>query len=407
MRPARRTSGIPPSPIRKLVPYAEQARSRGKTVIHLNIGQPDLPLPASIVNSFRSLFPEIPAYTHSAGERTFREVVAQYYQRWNLSLDPEREILTTAGASEALIFTFLALLDPGDHVLIPEPMYANYISFVRMCGGDIIPVPTSIEEGFRLPPPEEWRTWIDKNTRAILLCNPGNPTGTWFSPEEMEAVLKVAEEYDLWLIVDEVYREFLFAPGMKPYSVLTLAQKDPLLESRVVVIDSFSKRMNLCGVRTGMVITRNRELQEILLRMAQARLSPPLSGQLLVQAVLHSYPQWISEVVDAFARRYRVAMEILQGFPDTHVGNPRGAFYTMAKLPVDNAETFCQWLLTDFESDDGQRATIMLAPGNGFYVSPGRGEQEVRIAFVVHEDRLRYALELLRIAIDQYNRIGA
>ncbi len=395
---SKKISSLPFSPIRKLVPFAERAEQQGIKIYKLNIGQPDIPLPQNVFSTIKKELPSLLAYSHSAGDLQFRKAVAEYYGSLGVEIDPERHIITTAGASEALIFTLMAILDPGDEVIIPEPMYANYISFVTMCGGTIIPIPTSIDTGFELPSAEHFAQRITSRTKAILICNPNNPTGAVYTRKQLEDLLALVKGANLWLVVDEVYREFVFG-SEHTGSIIQIADETGLPKDKVVVIDSFSKRMSLCGTRTGMVITYNQDLHESLLKMAQARLSPPLLGQLIATWIIKNYPEWIGEVVSEFEKRHRLATQILNEIEGLKPGNPKGAFYTMAELPVDNAEDFCKWLLTDFRKN---KKTIMLAPGNGFYHSQGLGLKQVRIAFVLNQTDLKDALLLLADALKQY-----
>ncbi len=389
---------LPASPIRKLIPFAEAAERRGKQVIYLNIGQPDIALPSAILDEFRRRFPSLLAYSHSAGLASVRRAIArQYYGRLGIEVDPESEILITAGASEALWFVLRAILDAGDAVMIPEPLYANYVGIVEMVGGRVVPVPTTIAQNFALPDIEAFLSRWTSEVKAILICNPNNPTGTVYSSEMLAALVAFAREKNLWLVADEVYREFLYG-DIPTRSLLTFEG----VEDRVVVIDSFSKRMSLCGVRTGLVVTRNRQLYDVLLRMGQARLSPPLLGQHLVQMILEEFPWWIDRVVEEFGRRRQVFLEAVRGLPGVRAPVPQGAFYVFAELPVADSEVFCRWLLTDFLDIGETDTTVLLAPGAGFYVSEGRGRNQVRIAFVVGADRLREALAILARALDLY-----
>ncbi len=388
---------LPPSPIRKLIPLAEGAERRGKQVIYLNIGQPDIPLPDQILDAFRGRVPSLLAYSHSAGLAGVRQSIARYYRGLGIEVDPESEILITAGASEALWFVLRALLDAGDAVMIPEPLYANYVGIVRMVGGRVVPVPTTIAQNFALPDIEAFLSRWTPEVKAILICNPNNPTGTVYSSEMLADLVAFAREKNLWLVADEVYREFLYG-GVKTRSLLTFEG----VEDHVVVIDSFSKRMSLCGVRTGLLVTRNRQLYDVLLRMGQARLSPPLLGQYLVQLILEEFSWWIDRVVEEFGRRRQVFLEAVRGLPGVRAPVPQGAFYVFAELPVEDSEVFCRWLLTDFLEVGGVDTTVLLAPGAGFYVSGGRGCDQVRIAFVVGVDRLREALEVLARALELY-----
>ena len=396
-RLSERALRVPPSPIRKLHPLAEAARRAGRKIYHLNIGQPDIPTPKEFLEGFRRA-PEVLAYTPSAGLEEAREALVRYYLDFGIELDRE-ELIITVGGSEAVIFAFLTTMDPGDQLLLPEPFYTNYNGYAEIAGVELVPLTTRAEEGFHLPPREEIERKLTPRTRAILITNPGNPTGVVYTQEELELLRELALEHDLFLIADEVYREFVY-DGVRHLSVLQLEG----LEEHAVLVDSISKRFSACGARIGVFASRNRELLAAALRLAQARLSPPTAGQLGLIHYLNSsaYPERTEEMIAEFQRRRDLLFEELRKIPGVFCVKPQGAFYIIAKLPVDDAERFSAWLLTDFERDG---ETVMLAPAAGFYRTPGLGRDEVRIAYVLREEDLRRALWLLREALEEYRAL--
>jgi aspartate aminotransferase len=388
-----RAKSLPPSPIRKLVPYAEAAKARGTKVYHLNIGQPDIETPPEFFDAIKLADLTVLEYSHSAGIQPLREQIAAYYSRLGHEVS-EDEVLVTTGASEALNFVFTAIMNPGDEVIVPEPFYANYVSFSLGNGGVVVPVTTSVEDDFALPSIEALEEKVTARTRAILICNPGNPTGMLYPTEALEELREITLEHDLVLIADEVYREFAY-DNKEHYSTLGIEG----LEENVVVIDSISKRFSACGARIGCMLTRNKELMHLTLKMAQARLSPPTLGQLGATAVYQLPPSYYQGVVVEYARRRDLltsALNKIEGVVCPHVN---GAFYAMVRLPVDDSEAFCQWMLEEF-SHEG--ATVMMAPGSGFYATPGLGADEVRIAYVLNVDDLEAAMDCLAAGLKAY-----
>ncbi|RMI16881.1 MAG: pyridoxal phosphate-dependent aminotransferase, partial [Calditrichaeota bacterium] len=386
---SQRARRMPASPIRKLVPYAEEAKRRGIKVFHLNIGQPDIPTPKVMLDAYRNHNLTVLEYSHSAGTWEYREGLARYYQSYDIPVTKEEIIVTTAG-SEALIFAMMAVLDPGDEIIVPEPFYTNYNGFAVEAGATVVPVTCRAEEDFRLPPDAAIEARITERTRAILICNPNNPTGYLYSLAELERIRDLAVKHDLFIISDEVYREIVF-DGEKHHSLLHLKG----IEDRVIVVDSISKRYSACGARVGCLVSKNPQVLETALRFGQARLSPPTMEQLAALAALETPASYFEEVVQEYQQRRDVVYEALSRIPGVVGPKPRGAFYTIVKLPVDNAEKFCTWLLSEFQ-DNGE--TVMLAPANGFYATPGLGEDEVRIAFVLNTTAMKRCMEILEKA---------
>jgi len=384
---------VPPSPIRKLVPLADEAKKRGTHVFHVNIGQPDIETPPEMLAALRNLKTRVIHYTHSQGEPSYIDALVRYYAGCGIELRPE-QINVTTGGSEAIIFAFTIALSPGEEVIIPEPFYTNYIGFSVMAGVTIRPLTTSVEDGFRLPPRERIEALVGPRTRAILLCNPNNPTGTVYTAEEIEAVAAICRERDLWLLTDEVYREFTY-DGCKHISALSLAG----MEERTIMMDSVSKRYSLCGARVGCLVSRNPEVMSAALRLGQARLCSPLVDQLVARAALDLPENYFEVTVAEYRRRRDAVFDELSKIEGVVTNRPCGAFYNIARLPVDDADRFCRWLLTDFEHE-GQ--TVMLAPGNGFYATEGLGASEVRVAYVLKVEEMRRSMELLRIALEKY-----
>lgn len=384
---------MPPSPIRRLVPLAEEAKRRGTRVYHLNIGQPDVPTPEVMLDAFRKHDLKILEYGHSGGLWEYRANLASYYQGLGLAVEKEEVLVTTAG-SEAIIFALLAVADPGDEVIVPEPLYTNYNGFAIETGVKVVPVASRAEDGYALPPADSIRRHISSRTRAILICNPNNPTGYVLTREELTTLAEIALEHDLFLLADEVYRDIVY-DGVRSHSVLSL----PGFEDRAILLDSVSKRYSACGARIGCLVSKNPEVLDAALRFGQARLCPPTMEQLAANAALSLPAAYYEEVRLEYQRRRDAAFEVLETIPGLFAGKPKGAFYAMLRLPVDNADRFCSWLLTDF-SAGGE--TLMLAPGNGFYATPGRGEQEARIAFVLNVEAIRRATELLGKALEVY-----
>jgi len=387
---------VPASPIRKLAPLSDSAKARGLKVYHLNIGQPDIPTPEIGLNAIRHLDRSILEYSPSDGFRSFREKLTTYYSKFKINVSAD-DIIITAGGSEAVLFALMACLNPGDEIIVPEPAYANYMAFAISVGAVIRTVASSIEEGFALPPIEKFEALINKNTKGILICNPNNPSGYLYSRAEMNKIRDLVKKYDLYLFSDEVYREFIYT-GSPYISALHLVG----IEDHVVLIDSVSKRYSECGIRIGMLITKNKELRKTLMKFCQARLSPPLLGQIVAEASLNTSDDYMMEVYEEFLERRNYLVDTLNKIPGVYSPIPMGSFYTIARLPVDDADQFCAWCLSDFEYE-GQ--TIFMAPASGFYTQPGLGKNEVRIAYVLKKEELQKAMQILERALDEYNKM--
>ncbi|MDR0907516.1 MAG: pyridoxal phosphate-dependent aminotransferase [Rikenellaceae bacterium] len=385
---------LPASAIRKLAPLADGAKARGIHIYHLNIGQPDIPTPQVGLAVLQHIDRRILEYSPSDGLPSVRRKFVEYYRRSGIEgLSPD-EVIVTTGGSEALLFAFQACLDVGDEVIMTDPGYANYISFAMQAGVVVRPIPTSIDNGFALPPIAEFDKYIGPRTRAIILCNPNNPTGYLYSRQELEALAELVKRRDLFLISDEVYREFRYSD--QPYiSALSLAG----IEQNVVMVDSVSKRYSECGIRIGTLVTRNKEVRAAVMKSAQARLSPPLLGQLVAEASIDVPEAYMKEVYADYIERRDVLIEGLNRIPGVYAPLPRGAFYTMAQLPVDDADRFCEWMLRDFS---WQGETVMMAPGSGFYTDPSLGKKQVRIAYVLNKEAIARALVILEKALEQY-----
>lgn len=390
---AQKAIDMPASPIRKLVPYADAAKKKGKVVYHLNIGQPDIETPEVALNAIKNFDQKVIEYTHSAGLESYRNGLSAFYQRTGLPVNPE-DIIITTGGSEALIFGFMTTCNPGDEVIIPEPFYANYNGFAVTAGLTVVPVASSIESGFALPPVEEFEEKITSKTRAILICNPGNPTGYLYTKEELEKLRDIVKKHDLFLFADEVYREFCY-DGAVPFSTMNLEG----IENNVIMIDSVSKRYSMCGARIGALISKNHEVISAALKFGQARLSPPTIDQIAAEAALNTPQSYFDNVVEEYVTRRNIMVDGLNSIPGVFCPKPSGAFYCVAKFPVDDAEKFCQWLLEDFEYNG---ATVMMAPANGFYSTKGSGTQEARIAYVLNQDSLHKAVKVLEEALKVY-----
>lgn len=384
---------MPASPIRKLVPFAEKAKKLGKTVYHLNIGQPDIETPIEARTAIQKFNHEVLEYSHSAGIEEYRIKLAETYKKGGLPVNTE-DILITVGGSEALTFGFMTTCNPGDEVIIPEPFYANYNGFAVMAGINVVPVTAKIENGFALPPISEIEAKITSKTKAIVICNPGNPTGYLYSQSELEQLRDIVKKHKLFLFADEVYREFCY-DGAKPFSVLNLTG----IENNVIMIDSVSKRYSMCGARIGALVTKNKEVLNAALKFAQARLSPPTIDQIASMAALDTPQSYFDNVVNEYVARRNIMVDGLNNIPGVFCPKPSGAFYCVAKFPIDDAEKFCQWLLEDFEYE-GQ--TVMMAPANGFYSSKGAGTDEARIAYVLNQDSLKKAVICLEKALEVY-----
>lgn len=384
---------MPASPIRKLVPLANQAKAKGLKVFHLNIGQPDLPTPPEAFRALTHIDRKVLEYSPSEGLLSLRQKLSEYYSRFGIQADPG-EIIVTTGGSEALLFTFLACLAPGDEIIITEPAYANYLGFAEMTGVKVVPLTSDIKNGFALPPVEKFRELITPRTRAILICNPNNPTGYLYTEQELEALRSLVLEHDLYLISDEVYREFCYT-GSPAISALSLKG----VEENVIVVDSVSKRYNECGIRIGCVVTRNAALRTAMMKFAQARLSPPLLGQLVAQESIDTSKAYLQATYDEYIARRNFLVEGLNAIPGVFSPMPNGAFYTVASLPVEDADAFCRWCLTDFEYEG---ATVFMAPASGFYSTPGTGLNQVRVAYVLEIPELARALDVLAHALEAY-----
>jgi len=384
---------VPASPIRKLVPFAEAAKKAGKTVFHLNIGQPDIETPEAALKAIHNFKDKVLEYSHSAGNESYRIKLAASYQKQGIPVNME-DILITTGGSEALIFAMLCTCNPGDEIIIPEPFYANYTSFAVIAGVKVIPVTSKIENGFALPPIEEIAMKITPRTKGIVICNPGNPTGYLYSKTELEMLGDMVKKHDLFLFADEVYREFCY-DGAVPHSVLNLQG----LSEHVIMIDSVSKRYSMCGARIGALVSKNKEVMAAALKFGQARLSPPTIDQVAAEAALDTPQSYFDNVVQEYVERRNIMVDGLNSIPGVYCPKPSGAFYCVARFPVADAEKFCIWLLQSFEFE-GQ--TVMMAPANGFYSSENAGKNEVRIAYVLNQDSLKKSVECLRHALEQY-----
>jgi aspartate aminotransferase len=391
---SKRGEEIPSSPIRKLTPLANNAKARGIKVYHLNIGQPDLPTPESALDAVRMVDRKVLEYSPSQGFLSLRKKLAEYYSKYRIELSPD-DIIVTSGGSEAVLFAFLSCLNPGDEIIIPEPAYANYMAFAVSAGAVIKTVPSSIETGFALPPVEKFEELITDRTKAILICNPNNPTGYLYSRKEMNQIRDLVKKYDLYLFSDEVYREFIYTGS--PY--ISACHLDGI-EENVVLIDSVSKRYSECGIRIGALVTKNKAVRDAVMKFCQARLSPPLLGQIVAEASIDGTEEYSADVYEQYVERRKCLVDGLNKIPGVYSPIPMGAFYTMVRLPVDDSEKFCKWCLTDF---DYEGETIMMAPASGFYSTPGLGRDEVRIAYILKKDDLKRAVLVLEKALEAYN----
>jgi aspartate aminotransferase len=383
---------MPPSPIRKLVPYAEAAKKRGIKVYHLNIGQPDIPTPEKILDAVRNSDFKVLEYSHSAGNESYRKKLVQYYLRAGISVTPEQIIITTGG-SEAILFGFMACMDAGDEVIIPEPFYANYNGFAVEAGVIVKPISSSIESGFALPPIEDFEKAITAKTKAIVICNPNNPTGYLYSKEEMEVLKHIIVKHQLFLFADEAYREFCYD------GTHTSAMHLTGVDDHVVLMDTISKRYSACGGRIGAFVTKNKDLLSATMKFAQARLSPPSFAQILGEAAIDLPENYFDTTREEYKKRRDTIVIRLNAMEGVFCPNPGGAFYAMAKLPIDDADVFCQWLLESFSYHN---QTVMLAPATGFYSTPGLGKQEVRLAYVLNSESIHKAMDCLEAALKQY-----
>ncbi|MBO4917470.1 MAG: pyridoxal phosphate-dependent aminotransferase [Bacteroidales bacterium] len=394
MEISKRSSSMQSSPIRKLAPYADAAKRHGIHVYHLNIGQPDIKTPVCGLDALKAVDRTILEYSPSQGMLSLRAKMVSYYAEYGIDLSPD-EIIITTGGSEAVEFAYMACLDPGDEIIVTDPSYANYMAFAQSAGVVMKPIHTSIDDGFKLPPVEKFEEQITPKTKAILICNPNNPTGYLYTKEEMRQIRDIVKKYDLFLFSDEVYREFIYSK--EPYISACHLEG---IENNVVLIDSVSKRYSECGIRIGALITKNKDVREAVMKFCQARLSPPLIGQIIAEASLSTPQAYLDQVYDEYLTRRDFFIEGLNKIPGVYSPKPMGAFYTMARLPVEDAEDFCKWCLTDF-SYKGQ--TVMMAPGSGFYTDPADGRDEVRMAYVLNLGDLGKALEVLAKALEAYN----
>ncbi len=390
---SQRGIDMPASPIRRLVPLADEARRRGIKVYSLNIGQPDIPTPREAFDALKNIDRKVLEYSPSAGLLSLREKLRGYYKRYHIDVDVD-DIIVTCGGSEAVLFAFMACLDPGDEIIVPEPAYANYMAFAISAGAKIVTIPSSIDEGFALPPMERFEELITPKTKGILICNPNNPTGYLYSMKEMLQLRDIVKKHDLFLFSDEVYREFCYtgAPYISAFHL-------PGIEEQVVLIDSVSKRYNECGIRVGALITKHPQLKKNVMKFCQARLSPPLLGQLVAEASIDAPAQYMLDTYNEYVDRRKLLIDEINKIPGCYSPIPMGAFYTVARLPVDDADEFCQWCLREF-SYEGE--TVFMAPASGFYTTPGMGRDEVRLAYVLEKEELRKAMLVLRKALEAY-----
>ena len=391
---SRKGALMPQSPIRKLVPFAEQAKKEGVNVYHLNIGQPDIKTPEVALNAVKNNTIETLSYSRSEGSETYRTKLAAYYKKNDIHVNAD-DIIITTGGSEALFFTFGSIMDPEDEVIIPEPFYANYNGFSTAQGVKVVPVVSNIESNFALPPIADFEALITPKTKAILICNPGNPTGYLYSKAEIKQLAVLVKKHDLFLISDEVYREFTY-DGLEHYSIM----QEEGLESNAIIIDSVSKRYSMCGARIGCIVTKNKTVLNTALKFAQARLSPPTYALLASEAALETPDSYFSEVISEYVERRNVLVEELKKIEGVKVAIPKGAFYCIVELPISDSDVFAQWLLEDFRLHN---ETIMVAPAAGFYSTEGLGKNQVRIAYVLNKEDLRTSVTILKAALNQYN----
>tara|TARA_Y200000002_G_scaffold117902_1_gene96506 strand:- start:14370 stop:15560 length:1191 start_codon:yes stop_codon:yes gene_type:complete len=384
---------MPSSPIRKLVPFAETAKKNGTHVFHLNIGQPDIETPSQVIQKIQKIDRKVIEYSHSAGFQSYRTGLANYYQKLGFELDPEKEIMVTTGGSEALIFAFQCCFETGDEIIIPEPFYANYNGFATSCGIKVVSVTAKIENGFALPPIAELEAKVTSKTKGILICNPGNPTGYLYSEDEMISLKKIIKKYDLFLFADEVYREFCY-DGSNHYSALKLKE----IENNVILIDSVSKRYSMCGARIGALISKNHHFMEMALKFAQARLSPPTLGQIAGEAALNTPKSYFEEVSQEYVQRRDIIVNGLNKIDGVTCPKPKGAFYAIAELPINDADHFCQWILESFQYEG---CTVMMAPASGFYAN-SKVKNQVRIAYVLEKEYLKKAVICIEKALELY-----
>lgn len=390
---SQRGLNMPQSPIRKLASLAAQAEEKGIHIYHLNIGQPDLPTPTAAIDAIRSVDRKVLEYSPSQGFLSYRKKMVDFYARYNIHVTPD-DIIITCGGSEAVLFSFMSTLNSGDEILITEPFYANYLAFAVSCGAVIKTITTTINEGFCLPKVEEMEKLITSKTRAIMICNPNNPTGYLYTRWEMNQIRDLVKKYDLYLFSDEVYRDFIYT-GSPYISAMHLEG----IEQNVILIDSVSKRYSECGIRIGALITKNEKVRQAVMKFCQARLSPPLIGQIAAEASILCGDDYLRDVYDEYVERRKFLIDRINRIPGVYSPIPMGAFYTVAQLPVDDSEKFCAWCLSDFNY---QNQTVMMAPASGFYMTPGLGQQEVRLAYVLNKDDLAKAIEVLQRALEAY-----
>lgn len=390
---SQRGEMMPASPIRKLVPLANEAVAKGVKVIKLNIGQPDLPTPQEGLDALKNIDRTVLEYSPSEGLLSLRKRLVDYYQRFKINVDVD-DIIVTTGGSEAVLFAFMACLDPGDEIIVPEPAYANYMAFAISAGAKIVTVPSSIEQGFALPPVEDFEKLITPRTKGILICNPNNPTGYLYTQREMNQIRDLVKKYDLFLFSDEVYREYCYtgAPYISAFHL-------PGIEEQVVLIDSVSKRYSECGIRIGAIITKHKELKKNVMKFCQARLSPPLLGQIVAEASIGTSEEYMLMTYNEYVERRKFLIDGINKIPGCYTPIPMGAFYTVVSLPVDDADKFCEWCLHDFQYEG---ATVFMAPASGFYTTPGMGRNEVRMAYVLKKEDLAQALKVLAEALKAY-----
>ncbi len=386
-------ASMPASPIRKLVPFSDEAKKRGVKVYHLNIGQPDIETPAEAVAALQNTKIDVLAYSHSAGVLSCRKKLVEYYKRWNIDVTAE-EIIITCGGSEGILFAFNTCLDPGDEIIIPEPFYANYNGFALSAGITVKPIVSVIDNGFALPPMEEFEKVITSKTKAIMICNPNNPTGYLYSKAELQALASIVKKHDLFLFSDEVYREFVY-DGAEVFSAMNLKE----IEQNIVLLDSVSKRYSACGARIGMFITKNKEVYNTAMKFAQARLSPPSFGQIFTEAAIDTPQAYFDKVQKEYIARRNIVVESINKIEGCFCPNPKGAFYAVARLPITDSDHFCQWLLESFNYNG---ETVMLAPATGFYSTKGKGKDEVRISYCLNVNDMKASMKCLEEALKVY-----
>lgn len=386
---------MPESPIRKLVPFAEAAIKKGRKIYQLNIGQPDIKTPDNALEAVKHNQIEVLSYSHSAGFESYRNKLAQYYKKHDIPVNSD-EIIITTGGSEALLFAMGSITDPGDEVIIPEPFYANYNGFATASGVNVVPIPSSIDNNFALPPVSEFEKVITSNTKAIILCNPGNPTGYLYTREEIEKLAEIALKHDLFIVADEVYREFAY-DGVTHHSIMSI----PEISQNAIMVDSVSKRYSMCGARIGCLVSKNKEVMATAMKFAQARLSPPTFAQIASEAALDTPQEYFDEVIEEYTFRRNLLIEGLEKIEGVKVAKPKGAFYCIAQLPIENADDFARWLLESFHVNN---ETVMVAPAAGFYSTPNTGLNQVRIAYVLKKEDLERSLEILETALKEYKQ---